>query len=60
MPATPDITGGAGKGSFNIENKTPTNIPVANANITSVIIVPYFTFQFPLIVIKSITIEEIM
>ena len=42
MPAIPDITGGAGKGSFNIENKTPTNAPVTNANKTSAIITPIF------------------
>jgi hypothetical protein len=39
MPAIPDITGGAGKGSFNTENKTPTNTPVAKANNTSAIVI---------------------
>lgn len=43
MPAIPEITGGAGKGSFNTENKMPTNAPVATANKTSVIV---FTFVF--------------
>jgi len=39
MPAIPDITGGAGKGSFNTENKIPTNAPVTNANKTSAMVI---------------------
>jgi len=41
------MTGGAGKGSFNTENKIPTNALVANANKTSAIVIaPFFYTDF--------------
>ena len=41
IPAIPDKTGGAGNGSFNIENTTPTIAPVNKAIMISVIRPPF-------------------
>ena len=46
------MTGGAGKGSFNTENKIPTNTPVANANKTSAIVIAPLLFLFTVSLIK--------
>ncbi len=49
MPAIPDKTGGAGKGSFIIENNNPTMVPAKSASKTSVINSPLVVFTFKIL-----------